>query len=565
MGRFVVGWLLPLVTAVACGGPARPVEGPAEEASRRVTLSVVGTNDLHGHVRALPVFAGYLRALRARRAADGGVVLLDGGDMFQGTLASNLLEGAPVVEAYEALGYDAVTIGNHEFDYGPVGPRPTPSEPGDDPRGALRALAAAADFPFLSANLLREADGARVDWDNVTPSTLFERSGVRVGVIGVTTEETLTTTLSANVVGLAMAPLAEAIAREASELRARGADVVLVAAHAGGRCEAFEDPFDLSSCEVDQEIFEVARRLPEGAVDVIVGGHTHRGVAHVVNGIPIIESYAYGRAFGRVDLVVEPTADRVVDVRVHPPRDLCAEGAPDDGDCVPGTYEGRPVEPDDAVAGILAPAVANARAARERSLGVRVAETIGRSRVDESALGNLFTDLMRAARPDADVALTNGGGLRADLPAGPLTYGALYQAMPFDNRFATVRLTGGQLASIVARNLRDEGSFFSLSGVRARATCQDGTLAVTLEREGGEPIGADEPLILVTTDFLATGGDGAFAALGEGAIEVEDGVPVRDAMAEALEARAGELRPDALHDPAHPRVRYPGERPVRCE
>jgi 5'-nucleotidase len=126
-----------------------------------VTLSIVGTNDLHGHLEVLPAFSGYLESLRAARAAEGGgVVLLDGGDMFQGTLESNLAEGAPIVEAYAALGYDAVTIGNHEFDYGPAGERATPRE-GDDPRNALRARVAEAPFPFLSANLLASAQASR--------------------------------------------------------------------------------------------------------------------------------------------------------------------------------------------------------------------------------------------------------------------------------------------------------------------------------------------------------------------------------------------------------------------
>ncbi|MCZ7682736.1 MAG: metallophosphoesterase [Sandaracinaceae bacterium] len=122
------------LSLLACGAPERAAAPPP----RPITLTVIGTNDLHGHVRALPIFAGYLALLREVRAGDGAVVLLDGGDLFQGTLESNLLEGAPVIEAYGLLGYDAATIGNHEFDYGPEGERVTPGSPDDDPRGALR-------------------------------------------------------------------------------------------------------------------------------------------------------------------------------------------------------------------------------------------------------------------------------------------------------------------------------------------------------------------------------------------------------------------------------------------
>lgn len=544
--------LLLALSLAGCGGAA-PAPAPAP-----VVLSVVGTNDLHGHLEALPLFGGYLRALREARAEDGAVVLLDGGDMFQGTLESNLAEGAPVVAAYAALGYDAVTIGNHEFDFGPLGPSPIPESPEDDPRGALRARAREAAYPFLTANLLVDETGARVAWENAPPSVLLERAGVKIGVIGVTTEDTLTTTIAANVADLRMAPLAESVAREADALRARGAQVILVAAHAGGRCERFDDPNDLSSCDPEEEIFAVARALPAGAVDVIVGGHTHRGVAHVVNGTPIIESYAYGRAFGRVDLVVDP-ARGVVDRRVHPPRDLCATGQLGD-DCAPSEYEGRAVSPDPAVAAVTDPAIEAAREARERPLGVTLTGAFAQARERENALGNLFTDLMRAAHPEAEVALTNGGGLRADLPAGPLTYGALYLSFPFDNRFAVVRLTGAQLTAIVAANLQDDGSFFSLSGVRASARCEDGALAVTLTREGGEVIAPDETITLVTTDYVATGGDG-FPAW---EITVHDAQTVRDGVAEALTERGGALAPDAFFTPSSPRVSYRGERPLRC-
>src|SRR5215475_2879898 len=124
-------------------------------------LSVVGTNDLHGgvleanHRGGLALLDGYLHNLRAARARDGGaVLLLDGGDLFQGTLESNLNEGEVVIAAYNAIGYDAAAIGNHEFDFGPSGPSVFPQGPEDDPRGALKARAGEAHFPFLAANII---------------------------------------------------------------------------------------------------------------------------------------------------------------------------------------------------------------------------------------------------------------------------------------------------------------------------------------------------------------------------------------------------------------------------
>src|SRR5947207_644615 len=140
--------LLFLLVLAGCPHHAPPpVEHTPKPARGSVTISIVGTNDLHGALDRLPILAGYLANLRAVRAADGGaVVLVDAGDMFQGTLESNLNEGAAVIEAYNALHYDAVTLGNHEFDFGPEGPDATVKAEDDDPRGAIKARAAEAKF-----------------------------------------------------------------------------------------------------------------------------------------------------------------------------------------------------------------------------------------------------------------------------------------------------------------------------------------------------------------------------------------------------------------------------------
>jgi 2',3'-cyclic-nucleotide 2'-phosphodiesterase (5'-nucleotidase family) len=555
-----------LFVGCACDPPpAEPVAPPAPD---RVTVSIVGTNDLHGHMRELPLLGGYLANLRTARRADGGdVIVLDGGDLFQGTLESNLQEGAPIVRIYDALHYDAVTIGNHEFDYGPAGEHATPMDAADDPRGALRARIAESHFAWLSANLMLRAGGHA---DVAPPSTVLERAGTRIGVIGVTTEQTLTTTISANVADLVMAPLADSIAVEALRLRSEEhVDAVVVVAHAGGDCERTDDPTDLSSCDAEQEIFRVAEALPEHTVDVIVGGHTHQAVAHLVHGIAIIESHSYGRAFGRVDLTIDRSAHVVTDVNVHPPHDLCsARPAPgtDPSLCEHADYEGAPVLVDESVASIVREAVSRAEAQRARSLGVTLSGVIDRDGERECALGNMFTDLMHACRPEADVALYNGGGLRADLPAGPLTYGAFYEALPFDNRFAIVRLTGRELAGMITDDASHGGSVLSISGMRADVHCESGTLGTTLTREDGSIVQPEDMLTVVVSDFLATGGDGFFraAAEREGGVTIDDGPPMREGMVHLLEQHADTIGPDTYFDPDHPRIALPHARPVRC-
>ena len=235
-----------LCLAVACAKPGPPVPAPPDRhVGQPVTISIVATTDVHGHIESLPWLSGYVTNLRAARRADGGAVLLvDAGDMWQGTLESNLGEGAAVVRAYNALRYDAVTIGNHEFDFGPVGPRTVPREPGDNPTGNIERRAAQARFPLLAANLATR-DGAPWTPRNVMPSTMVTVAGVRVGLLGVTTASTPQTTDPRNLVTLRVLPLREAVEREATRLRAEGASVVVVLAHAGGGCDAFTDPDDL--------------------------------------------------------------------------------------------------------------------------------------------------------------------------------------------------------------------------------------------------------------------------------------------------------------------------------
>ena len=127
-------------------------------------------------------------------------------------------------------------------------------------------------------------------WTNVKPSTLVTVRGVKVGLIGVTTPDTPALTIGANVVGLTFAPLVPVITREAMALRARGATVVIVLAHAGGRCTKLDEPGNLSSCDQMAEIVQVARQLPAGLVDVIAAGHTHQAIAHDVGGIAVVEA-----------------------------------------------------------------------------------------------------------------------------------------------------------------------------------------------------------------------------------------------------------------------------------
>jgi 2',3'-cyclic-nucleotide 2'-phosphodiesterase (5'-nucleotidase family) len=575
-----------VVVALVCAActPARapaptpvtpPPITPAQAKPGAVTLTILGTNDLHGAIARLPLLAGYVNNVRAARQAEGGgVVLVDAGDMFQGTLESNLREGADVVRAYNAIGYTAAAVGNHEFDFGPAGAAATPEAADDDPRGALKARAAEAKFPLLAVNVVDRPSGARIKWPNMPASTLVEVAGISVGIIGASTESTPFTTMAQNFAGLAIAPPARAIADEARALRARGARVIVVTAHIGSRCKNLENPADTSSCDTKEELFELISGLPSGLVDVIVAGHTHAAIAHRVSDIAVIESYSSGRAFGRVDLRIAPDG-HVTAVKIAKPHLLCTnEGAAErDGGnpiaiaaCVPGTYEGAPVVADPAVQQIADEALARAAQRRAEPLNVTLAGAITKSYGTESAEGNWFTDLMLAANPGTEVAVTNGGGLRADLPAGPLTYGGLFEAMPFDNRFALLELTGAHIQKLISSNLSRGGAILSWGGLAAKARCANGVLAVAIT-VGGKPLVESRKYKVVTSDFLASGGDGLIGRLKieNLAITISPRL-IRDAMAEVIRTKlAGKtIDPAQLVGPAKKRMNYEGQRPVSC-
>jgi 2',3'-cyclic-nucleotide 2'-phosphodiesterase (5'-nucleotidase family) len=339
--------------------------------------------------------------------------------------------------------------------------------------------------------------------------------------------------------------------------------VVIVVAHVGGSCARLADPDDLSSCDADAEIFQLARALPGGTIDAIVAGHTHAGIAHRVAGVPIIEAYDKGAAFGRIDLDVARTGSgpRIVRSVIHQPRPIPKPGA-----ATTDRYEDAPVVPDRTVEAAIAPALAAARQQRQQELGVTIARPIAPAYAAESALGNLFADLMRAARPDADIALITGGSLRAELPAGALTYGQLHEALPFDDGFVTITTTGAALAETIARNLGRAGGVVSLSGARATAACVGGKVRVTLSRPDGAPIAPGDRLTLATSEFLASGGGDVFPAEVRAHAGPPDSASIRDALADVLRARKGPIDPanPPLYDAAHPRLGYPGRRPVRC-
>ena len=527
-----------------------------------ITISVVGTNDVHGELMphedrgGLVSFSGYVQALRKSREQDGAVLLVDAGDMWQGTLESNLTEGGITVQAYNALGYAAAAIGNHEFDFGPAGPKSIPESDVDDPQEALKQRAREADFPLLAANLFDTATNSMVDWDNVQASAVVTLEGIRIGLVGVMTEHALQTTIAANTSGLMVAPLTETITTEARRLRVAGAQLVIVLAHAGGRCEQFDDSSDLSSCSLDGEIMRVAEAIPAGLVDHIVAGHVHQGIAHVVNGIAVTSSYSNTRAFSRVDFTLDRTTGELLERRIFPPQKI--EPA--------GRYAGVTVVPIDTVAAIGEQAVELAARRKAEKLGVYLESPMTLRPGPESELGNLMTDAV-LDMSGADVSIHNvRGGIRAELPAGELTFGSVFRMFPFDNRLAVVPMSGAELRQVIARQVHNTGRRAGFSGMRVFVECNDQHMTVTMLRPDGREILDDDRLDIAVNDFLLLGGDDILTpVIPEAGYAVPTDTPmIRDLLLEWFEERDGPLLDTMFLDAANARWNLPAELPASC-
>lgn len=549
--------LLYTVLLVACAsGPQTPDP---------ITISIIGTNDVHGslapegEIGGLVNLSAHVDALRKARIKDGGaVLLLDAGDMWQGTLDSNLTEGATVVEAYNAMGVTAAAIGNHEFDFGPEGTRATPLEDGDDPRGALKKRIREAGFPVLAANLIDDSTGEPVDWENVRSSVMVDAAGIKVGVIGVMTTNALVTTIAANVQGLSIDPLADAITREARQLRRDGARLVVVAAHAGGRCEDFSDPSDLSSCAMSAEIMRVASDLEPGLVDHIIGGHNHNPIAHVVNGISITSNYSRAYSFGRVDFRMDAETGDVIGRKVFPPQRNDAT--------LDGEYAGYALITDPAVVRIAAGAEAGARELKERKLGIRLSGPFDLVPDIESAMSNLMTEAMLDSF-DADIAIHNVfGGIRAALPAGDLTYGSVYEMFPFDNIVSIHEITGADLRRIIANkaNTHRKAGF---AGMRVVVSCNDAGMQVEMWLEDGRVIEDEDSIRMIANDFLALGGDDVLTpVIPEGGFELRKDMPLtRDALVAWFSRQGETLDPADFETHAAPKWTVPDTFPPTCQ
>ena len=472
-------------------------------------IVILATTDFHGWIEPAKsgepdVMLGGLvrlgaaeRAERARIEASEesrpwprGVLLVDSGDMWTGPALSTLLKGAPVVEAFNALHYDAVALGNHEFDFG---------------RERLKVNARAQHFPILSANVEGE-DGAGLDF--VRASTVIERAGRRIGIIGLSTIQTPQTTFPKYVKGLRFNPYIPAVRREAAALLDAGADFLIVIAHV---------PLE--------DLIEVAEATADLPIRVFLGGHNHKEETLVLNRDPdtladdviLLTAGRFGRTLGRIRLRFEadeliaytyrliPIRERVppasgVSASAGIPREARGEAKEEEA---PARGHGTAgADGLDDLRGIIERAHADAGPTLDEVVAVLKADCPVGAR-ERSALGEVIARSWLLAFPDVDVAMTNHGGIRQDLHAGPVTYADILGVLPFDNHLVEMKLTGAQI-----RRVLEAGDRLHVAGLRYRVAIVDGRRRIThLVDDEGKPIEEDRTYRVMTTDFLYTGGD----------------------------------------------------------
>lgn len=439
----------------------------APAGAREASLRLLYVNDFHGFAEpyqplgATELLGGvaYLAGAVDRLRAGRPTLLLAAGDMIQGNNWANLFQGKSSIELMNAMRFDAMVVGNHEFDYG---------------QQVLQQRAKEARFPLLGANVR----GLPL----LKPYVIKDVQGVRVAIIGVVTADTHTSTHPRNVAGLKFSPPDAAVARCLKKLRGQ-ADLVVVLSHIGYA-----------------EDRALAQKVP--GIDVIIGGHSHTKLEApvVVNHTIIGTAWEHAKALGVLDLDLKD--GKIVKYEGH-----LEEIKPSRGGA------------DQEVQQIVRKYSQEVDTRLDQIVGEAEVDLDGeQTRLKETNLGDLVADVMRAAT-GADAALINGGSIRASIHRGPIKAKEVYAALPFDNYLVAIRLTGKQLREALEHGVsgleNKAGRFPQVSGL----TFSFSRIAPVGKRVkditiNGKPLDPGQEYVVATNDFLAAGGDG-YRSFGE--------------------------------------------------
>ena len=390
--RIALGLLTGLLLAACASSPRQT------DTLRRLTI--LHTNDEHGWMESYRGSGGAAGLLRRWERSegyrpDGAFLIVSSGDMWTGPAISTALEGESMVDVMNALGYRSATLGNHDFDFG---------------QDVIRQRRQEAHFPFLGANIRVRSTGDLPDY--VEPYTLIDVNAIRVGILGVTTVETPVDTRPTNVDDLEFRPYAEALEAYVPEMRAAGADLILVAGHVCG--------------PESQALADTAAAL---GMAVIAGGHCHEEINAVLDGVRLIESGSFLQGYTRLDLWVDTTQDRVVEMRAEYKPNRGGAGDADMAARVAGWAERLP-------AGMLEP------------IGY-VRDNIDRASPE---MRRLLVQAWLEADPASDVALASVRYVQQDLLPGEVSEATVIGMLSTGNTLVRIELTGEQLVQVLEHN-----------------------------------------------------------------------------------------------------------------
>jgi len=488
--------------------------GAAPDGVDVMRLSVVYTNDIHGGIdRSGATFmnrefppplggaasaAAYIEQLRAKAANEGShVLLMDQGDIFQGTPVGNFRKGESVVKYFNMVDFDLWTVGNHDFDEGSEN---------------LWHLIEMSEMPVLSANLVWEETGELVEL--VEPYIIKDYDGVKVAIIGLTTTDTPKMAFPEHVAGVNFLPAIDTAEKYVAEVREKGADIVIVSGHMGLPYDPKEGYERILESEEREEsgvrepleerkwganAMEVGHEVP--GIDVFVGGHIHKGFdepwedpsTHTL----FFQTYGRGSGVGHVDLLIDRNTKTLIGYELPSYR----------GDLI--TLFEDQWWPDEEMSAVIEEMVAEAESGMDRVIGYASVD-LTRGGDGETRMGNLVCDAMRE-EVSADFAFTNLGGIRDEIPAGNVTPRQVFRVLPFGNSLMVFEVDGRLLKEIIEYRVSADhhGVYMSGGKIVYNKTRPDYDRVTTFE-VGGETWDPDRTYRIVTTDFLAAGNAGLY-------------------------------------------------------
>jgi 5'-nucleotidase len=486
-------------------------------------LTILHTNDFHARFEPVSkydsgcsaeentegkCFGGSARLVTAiadaRRRVNNSI-LVDGGDQFQGSLFYTRYKGMAAAEMMNKMGYDAMTVGNHEFDDGPE---------------VLRGFMAAVAFPVLMSNADVSAEPMLADV--LRKSVVIERGGELLGLIGLTPQDT--DELASPGPNVRFTDPVAAVQAEVDRLTAEGVNKIIVLSHSG---------------------YGTDQRIASGTtgVDVIVGGHSHTLLSNqsdraagpyptMVNGVAIVQAYAYGRFLGELNVTFDDAGTLVA-----------AVGEPLVMDAT--------VTEDEATVARIGELAAPLEEVRSRVIASAAAPIDGSRdvcRVQECTMGNLVADAMldRVADQGVQIAITNSGGLRAGIDAGEVTMGEVLTVLPFQNTLSTFEISGAGILAALENGVSQvedvAGRVPQVAGLKftwdPAQPAGDGRITeVLLETEDGYvPLDPAATYLAVTNNYVRGGGDGYAVFSGDDKNAYDFGPDLADVLADYLAA-----------------------------